>query len=123
MNKKSLCTDASDKVVIIIDESKLVKNLGNNKSIPVEIIPYSYDYTINKLEKLFPNARIILRRGRSTNSSPDGANIAVTDNGNYIVDIFLDQPLSNPQKIDEQLNEIPSVIGNFVHKIYLNINK
>ena len=34
--------------------------------------------------------------GSSSNNQNDGDNIAVTDNGNYIVDLFFKTPIADP---------------------------
>jgi hypothetical protein len=37
----------------------------------------------------------VLRRGSAANNKPDGEEVAVTDNGNYIVDLHFERPLTD----------------------------
>ena len=64
--------------IIIADEKKLVRQLGN-LPLPVEIIPFGYQSTLPKIKML----------GGDVSLRKDAHEIFVTDNGNYIVDCSL----------------------------------
>jgi ribose 5-phosphate isomerase A len=63
----------------------------------VEITPFCYEHTRRLIESLpslqggVPTA--VIRRGSSSNNKQDGPDIAVTDNGNFIVDLFFAKPI------------------------------
>ena len=40
----------------------------------------------------------------------DGDEIAVTDNGNYIVDLFFEKPIADPPKAAEELKNTVGVV-------------
>ena len=40
----------------------------------------------------------------------DGDEIAVTDNGNYIVDLHFDEPIADPPKMAEELKNVCGVV-------------
>ncbi|MDZ4786358.1 MAG: ribose-5-phosphate isomerase RpiA [bacterium] len=67
------------KFVIIVDESKIVKNLGEKFPIPVEVIPEAYLLTKKALIKL-GSTEVTLREG----SGKFGA--VISEKGNYILD-------------------------------------
>jgi len=46
----------------------------------------------------------------STGSTPDGDEIAVTENGNYIVDLHFENPIEDPVAAAEQLKNTVGVV-------------
>lgn len=87
--------------IIVVDESKIVERLGQKSPIPVEIIKFSHEATMHKLEKLGCTPQLRLKDGDRF----------VTDNGNYIADcrfVIID----DPKKLDMDINLIPGVVDN-----------
>ncbi len=76
MTREKIVAKASKKVVIIVDESKLVERLS--MPVPVEVLPFAYGYVERKLKEM--GAEVKLRHG-SGKIGP-----VVTDNGNFVVD-------------------------------------
>lgn len=75
----------SDKFVCIVDESKLVSGLGGSKdAMPVEIVQFCWEFNLKRLAELpeVKGCEAKLRKGA------DGKEPYVTDNGNYIVDLY-----------------------------------
>merc|ERR1712232_958630 len=68
---------------------KLCDGLGPGFPVPVEIVPFCHEHTMRTVADLPSCAGCapVLRMGSSTNNQVDGDEIAVTDNGNYIVDL------------------------------------
>lgn len=83
------------KFIVIVDESKIGKGLGPNFPIPVEITPFCHGHTMRKIGALpsLAGCEPRLRLGSSSNNKVDGTEPAVTDNGNYIVDLFFKTPI------------------------------
>merc|ERR1719367_194803 len=77
------------KFIVIVDESKLCDALGPSFPIPVEIVPFCHEHTMREISKLpaLAGCTPMLRCGNVSNNKPDGDKAAVTDNGNYIVDL------------------------------------
>jgi hypothetical protein len=88
--REKMMEGSSDQVVIVADESKLVRGLGPGHPLPVEVICWDYERTIHMLENLpdLPGCRGVLRRGTISSSAQDGEYPAITDNGNFIVDLY-----------------------------------
>merc|ERR1719401_893912 len=96
----------ADKFIVIVDESKLCDALGPGFPVPVEITPFCHEHTIRvvgDLPALKGKCKPVLRMGSSSNNQNDGDNIAVTDNGNYIVDLVFDKPIEDAPAAAAQL--------------------
>ncbi|OHD71460.1 MAG: ribose 5-phosphate isomerase A [Spirochaetes bacterium RBG_16_49_21] len=75
--REKILAQASRRTVIVVDESKISRSLGEKRPVPVEIIPFSWKAEVAYLESL--GSRAVLRQ--------DGpGNPFVTDQGNYIID-------------------------------------
>ncbi len=110
----------SDKFVCIVDESKLSKALGPAFPLPVEITPFCFEHTIRKIAQL-PSLRgcnPVLRRGNVSNNKRDGENIAVTDNGNYIVDVSFPHPIFDASEVSK---ELLSIVGVVEHGLFVGM--
>ena len=82
---------ASDKFVCIVDDSKLVDGLGGSKlAMPIEIVQFCHKYTLQRLAKLPEVA------GSVAKLRMDGDKIYVTDNSNYIVDLYFEVSGESP---------------------------
>jgi ribose 5-phosphate isomerase A len=108
---------SSKKFICIVDESKLSKKLGPKFPLPVEITPFCHEHTIRKIESLpaLKGGRGVLRRGNVGNNKRDGEQIAITDNGNYIVDLYFDHPIAN---IAQAARELTNTVGVVEHGIF-----
>jgi ribose 5-phosphate isomerase A len=93
---------ASERLVIIVDESKLVERLGTKFSIPVEILPFSLGVVRRKISGMGIDPVI---RQAASKMGP-----VVTDNGNFILDLKFPEPISNPRKVAVDLKMIPGVV-------------
>src|SRR5207247_10186344 len=74
--REKIVAQASERVVIIVDESKLVDRLGQKDVIPIEVIQFTVPHVLYLLQSLFGAASVHQSDGRSF----------VSDNGNSIVD-------------------------------------
>lgn len=106
--REKIVASMSKELIIIVDESKKVSLLGARK-LPVEVVPFACQSTLYKIQKLGWKADF-----RTKENSKDRY---VTDNGNYIVDIYFPHLLSHPEEEHKLLKEIPGVIetGLFFH--------
>lgn len=98
--REKIVASASKELIIIVDESKIVKQLGAFP-LPVEIIPFGYEMTIKKLQKL--GAEPVLRK--------TGDHVYKTDNGNCIADCRFGK-IANPKELNQALNLITGVVDN-----------
>jgi len=110
----------ADKFIVIVDESKLCDGLGPGFPVPVEIVPFCHEHTIRTVADLPSCAGCapVLRMGSSSNNQVDGDEIAVTDNGNYIVDLHFKEPIQDAPKM---ANEIKNVVGVVDHGLFCGL--
>lgn len=94
--------------IIMVDESKRVSNLASKTPIVCEILPFGFEKTIERLEKIKPTPlKITLRKG-SCKMGP-----VISDNGNYLVDLFFEEKFKNDLdlvELESTLKLIPGVI-------------
>ena len=91
----------SDKLVIVVDESKLVEHLGLAFPLPIEVIPEARVPVSRALEKY--GGKLVVRTG----DGKDGP--TVTDHGNIILDLAFPAPV-DPVRLETELKLIPGVI-------------
>ncbi len=84
--------------VIVVDDTKLVKRLGETWPIPVEVLGFGHLATKAKLERL-GETKLRLRDGQPW----------ITDAGNYIYDVRV-APIHEPAPLDAALKAIPGVV-------------
>lgn len=97
----------SNKVIWIVDESKMVKYLGKFP-LPVEVIPYGSAQLLKKFKEQSLNPKLRLAK--------DGQPI-LTDSQNYIIDLHMDvikEPVALANWLDKQ-------IGVVEHGLFLNM--
>ncbi len=87
--------------IVLVDDSKLVMNLGEKSPLPVEVLPMAVEFVSDRLHAL--GGRAVLRMGKSK----DGP--VVTDQGFWILDAHFDK-ISNPKKMSKQISTIPGVL-------------
>ncbi|EKX50717.1 hypothetical protein GUITHDRAFT_103308 [Guillardia theta CCMP2712] len=102
----------SDKFVVIVDSSKLCKGLGPSFPLPVEITPFCHLHTMNVVASLaeVEGCKPVLRTGDCSNNKPDGEEPAVTDNGNYIVDLHFSKEIADATKAAQAIKKIVGVV-------------
>jgi ribose 5-phosphate isomerase A len=100
------------KFIVIVDESKLCDALGPGFPLPVEITPFCWEHTMRTVAGLpsLTGCEAKLRRGSSANNKEDGADPAITDNGNYIIDLFFKSPIEDAPKAAQELKNVCGVV-------------
>lgn len=83
---------ASKKFVCIVDDTKMVSGLGGSKlAMPVEVTPFCYKYNLTRLEQL-PEIKGCKAKLRL---KPNSEEPYVTDNANYIIDLYFETPMKD----------------------------
>jgi len=110
----------ADKFIVIVDESKICDGLGPGFPIPVEITPFCHEHTLRTVGALpsCAGCNPVLRLGSSSNNQVDGEEIAVTDNGNYIVDLHFTEPIKDAPKM---AMEIKGTVGVVDHGLFCGL--
>jgi ribose 5-phosphate isomerase A len=75
--REKIVASATARFVIIVDETKLVNQLGTRDPVPVEVIPFGWQVTEARLRRLGAEPTLRMK--------PDGQPY-VTDGGHYILD-------------------------------------
>ncbi len=99
--REKLVASASNEFVCIVDESKLVKTLGNFP-LPVEVMIKSRSYVAREIVKI--------------GGLPELRKDFLTDQGNQILDIK-DLAIENPLDLEQKINIIPGVLDNGIFAI------
>ena len=99
--REKIVASAAREYIIIADEGKLIRTLGDGCPLPVEVLPFSIGTVLRKIEALGADA--VIRSGNGKLGP------VVTDNGNFIIDADFG-PLSDPRKTDAELKAIPGVL-------------
>jgi ribose 5-phosphate isomerase A len=105
--REKIIASAARRFVVIVDESKLVRHLGEPPCLPVEIVPFGWTSTRAALEGL--GAKAELRGGEAAPFR--------TDNGNLILDCRF-ATLADPAEIAARIKALPGVIE---HGIFLGL--
>jgi ribose 5-phosphate isomerase A len=103
--REKIVAAATQFYIIIVDESKLVRQLGKFP-LPVEVTPFGWEKTKVKLEQL----------GCSAHLRMTGDQVFLTDNSHYILDCAFGV-IADPALLHEQVNAITGVMENglFIH--------
>ena len=104
--REKIVASASDKFVVVADESKIVEKLGKFP-LPVEVIPMAVPLVHSELERLGFKAKIRLHA--------DGSQY-ITDEGNLLLDCS-GQLIEDPIELAAKLDRIVGVVehGLFLH--------
>jgi len=92
---------ASEREIIVVDDSKLVPRLGFHFLLPVEVIPFGWNICARELEKLGCCSKLRLTQGGPY----------ITDERNYILDCVI-PPEADLASLEKEINNIPGVVEN-----------
>ncbi len=96
LTREKIVASASRRFVCIVDDSKIVQQLGAFP-LPLEVIPMARRQVVREVERL--GGRAVERSG------------FVTDNGNVILDVH-DLTIADPAGLEASLNQIAGVVAN-----------
>ena len=99
--REKIVASVSEREVIVADETKLVKKLGTNHPVPVEVLPSATIVAMSRIREF--GGKPVLRAGTGK------VGPVVTDNGNFILDVSMKR-IDDPRKLDLDLKHIPGVV-------------
>ncbi len=102
--REKIVASSSKEMIVIIDETKWVEHLGLKK-LPLEVLPFGYKATQKKIAKLGHKGSF-----RENSSPQEKASLYKTDNGNYIYDLILTNPIQDIENWEKAIKEIPGVL-------------
>ncbi|CAL9041319.1 unnamed protein product [Musa banksii] len=112
--REKMVEAASDKFVVVADETKLVTGLGGSGlAMPVEVVQFCWKYNQTRLQELFKEegceAKLRL---------DDGGKPYVTDNSNYIVDLYFKTPIKDAPAAGKEISALEGVVE---HGLFLDM--
>ncbi len=106
--REKIVASATVQLVIIVDETKLVRQLGVHEPVPVEVVPFGWQATAARIRKLGADPNLRLR--------PDGQTYT-TDGGHYILDCRFG-PIQSPASLQGQLD---AIVGLVEHGLFVGL--
>ncbi len=106
--REKIVASASDRLVIVVDETKVVSRLGARSLVPVEVVPFGWETTSRRLQRL---AARLARR-----TTPEGPPL-LTDGGHYILDCAFGG-IEDPERLQRQLD---ATVGVVEHGLFLGL--
>jgi len=97
--REKIVASASDRMIVVVDETKLVDRLGRNTPLPLEIVSFGWQTVVDRLAAIGCRACLRLVGNRPF----------VTDGGNYIVDCAF-EAISDPAALEARLSATVGVI-------------
>lgn len=109
---EKIVATSSKKMVVIADESKLVKRLGKFP-LPVEVVQFGHATTARRIAEAAKKFRHDITPAlRMKEGAP-----FITDSGNYIYDCAFGS-ITNPAKLGTAISQIPGVVE---HGLFIGI--
>ena len=97
--REKLVAAASKRFVVVVDESKMVKELGVGV-LPVEVLPFLWRLTAERVAGL--GVSLVVRGGEETPY--------ITDNGNLILDVTVEGGIKHPADFGVELKKLTGVV-------------
>ena len=91
----------SEQFIVVVDEGKLVRRLGERVPMPLEVVPFGWNTQLSWLDHL--GAEPLLRL--AANGSP-----FVTDSGHFIIDCHFREGIAEPNRIQREVKQRPGVV-------------
>jgi ribose 5-phosphate isomerase A len=103
LTREKLVAAAARRYVIIADDSKLVDVLGKARPLPVEVLPFLWRPTAERVSAVADaGARWVIRGG-----SEDPF---VTDNGGYVIDLSVPEGIPEPAALGARIKAVTGVV-------------
>ena len=97
--REKLVAQASRRMIVIVDESKLSAQLGTKFYVPVEVVTFGWESQARFLQTLGAVVKLRVKEG----------NPFVTDQGNYILDCTFG-PIANATQLAQQLKQRTGIV-------------
>jgi len=106
--REKIVASATKRLVIVVDDRKLVRQLGDHVPVPVEVVPFGWQATARELLAL--GAKPVLRR------NPAGEPF-LSDGGHNILDCVFG-PIGSPESLAGNLDH---VVGLVEHGLFIGM--
>ena len=98
--REKIVAAASNRLVILVGQDKLVARLGSRGRLPIEVVPFAVPLMQSRLRSLGLEGVPYEKDGKPF----------LSDNGNVILDAILG-PIADAPALDSALRAIPGVVG------------
>ncbi len=98
--REKIVASVSQRLVIVVDQTKMVERLGARESVPVEVIPFGWQVAALRLRDLGANP--LLRK--ETGGEP-----FKSDGGHYILDCVFG-PIASADSLAQELDHVVGVV-------------
>jgi len=124
--REKMVESQTNRLAIIADESKLTwiktgkEGIGHDGAMPVEVAQFGCELTKLKLDTGGENSSWLKKWKPAKTSfrlNNDGSKL-ITDNGNYIVDLFFNEPI---QEVEAFGDWLINVCGVLEHGLFINM--
>ena len=102
--REKLVASKANKLLIVVDQTKLVQNLNNVFPLPVEVLPSAW----NQVKDLITEMHGV----SSLRMATQKAGPVLTDQGNLILDVLFKEGIKDPKLVESTINNIPGVLEN-----------
>jgi len=112
--REKMVEAASDKFIVVVDDTKLVDGLGGSGlAMPVEVVQFCWKYNLDRLQQLFKEEGCDAKLRLDESGKP-----YVTDNSNYIVDLYFKTPIRDSLGAGAEISALEGVVE---HGLFLNM--
>ena len=101
LTREKIVASASRELIIVADDSKMVRSLGQKSPLPVEVLPFGWKTVGLQLQNLGAEPHL-----RAKNTKP-----FETDQGNYIFDCICEAGIIEPDTTAKLIDSIPGVVA------------
>lgn len=98
---EKIVANAAERLVIVVDEQKLVERLCDRAPVPIEVVTFAWSTHLKFLEDLGGQPK----RRESGSGEP-----FVTDGGHYIIDCGFEDGLADAWLLEMELQQRPGVV-------------
>jgi ribose 5-phosphate isomerase A len=106
--REKIIASASEQLIIVVDETKLVDRLGVTSPVAVEVVPFGWHATARRLRSVVTS----LERRTAADGAP-----FITDGGHYILDCVCGG-IEDPEDLQRQLD---GTVGVVEHGVFLGL--
>ncbi|KAH7545926.1 hypothetical protein FEM48_Zijuj01G0146000 [Ziziphus jujuba var. spinosa] len=111
--RKKMVETVSDKFVVVVDNTKLVSGLsGSGLAMPMKVVRFYGKYNLVRLHELFKEERV------EAKLRLDGDKSYVTNNSNYIVDLYFKTPIKDGLGAGKEILALEGVVE---HGLFLDM--
>lgn len=112
--REKMVEAASDKFVVVADDTKLVTGLGGSGlAMPVEVVQFCWKYNLTRLHELFTEEGCEAKLRLDGDGKP-----YITDNSNYIVDLYFKTPIKDANAAGKEILALEGVVE---HGLFLDM--